>query len=121
MQFEQISYSIKPSFAPESVCSFCTDRRKDGISIYVMDGNGQRRIQVLEESVSPLLEAITQLKLPVPDDFLFGLDGTRYELKIGVLSGVTYSWWETLPHEWAALENIISMIEVISGIQEQKS
>jgi hypothetical protein len=118
MEINRITYSIKPSFAKESFCEIEKNTHRATFSVFVKNGNGQRQVQVSEESVLPILDAVKQLRLPIHDDDC-GFDGTTYELTIGRTNRVTYSWWENLPEEWAELGKIVSAIVAISGIIEQ--
>ena len=119
MRFDRITYSIKPSFADSSFCHIEKDARAAVYSVFVKIGNAEQGFQISTENVLPILDAIERLSLPIPTD-VRAFDGTVYSLKIGALNSVTYSWWEELPAEWSALEEIVKAIEAISGIKEPK-
>jgi hypothetical protein len=120
MEFSRITYSIKPSFAGESFCEIAKDPRKSTYSVFVNDENGHRWIQASDDDILSIFDAVAQLRLPVSAD-VCGLDGTTYELTFGTANKVTYSWWESLPKEWAELEKVVLAIEAISGITEQET
>jgi hypothetical protein len=120
MAIDRITYSIKPSFAESSFCEIQRNVGGNTYGISVEDKKGRRQIRVTEEAVLPIADAVARLRLPVPTDVL-GLDGTIYSLTIGTLTSVTYSWWMSLPAEWAALQEIIAAIKAISGIMEQEA
>jgi hypothetical protein len=54
--------------------------------------------------IEPLLEGLTQLRLPLMPKENFGLDGTSYELRLGgFFTAITLRWWSDTPTEWLAL------------------
>ena len=79
----------------------------------------QREIRLSSERMAPITRAVSDLRLPplVGGD---GLDGTMYSLTVGALNSIKYSWWETIPDEWAALHPIIAEIERLTDLRNDK-
>jgi hypothetical protein len=44
-----------------------------------------------------------------------------YSLAVGALNSIKYSWWETIPDEWAALQPIIAEIERLTDLHNEKA
>ncbi|MFZ1936543.1 MAG: hypothetical protein WCB27_15840 [Thermoguttaceae bacterium] len=113
----RITYAIKPSFAAGAFCEFNPKERDGSYTVHVQDRNGQRRFSVPEERMTAIVRAVMELHLP-PTSGPLGFDGTIHSLSIGVLTSVTYSWWQSIPSEWSALCPIVSEIVAICGLEK---
>ena len=115
-----IAYAIKPSFEDGSSCGF-TPKGEDGTyTVHIQVKYAQRRMHLSSEQMAPIARAVSNLRLP-PLASGNGLDGTMYSLTVGALNSITYSWWETIPDEWAALQPIIAEIERLTDLRNEKA
>jgi hypothetical protein len=44
-----------------------------------------------------------------------------YSLTVGTLNSIKYSWWQTIPDEWVALQPIIAEIERLTDLRNEKA
>ncbi len=119
MLWPRITYSIEPSFEDGSSCEF-NPKGEDGThTVHIQVRYAQREIRLSSERMAPITRAVSDLRLPplVGGD---GLDGTMYSLTVGALNSIKYSWWETIPDEWAALHPIIAEIERLTDLRNDK-
>ena len=115
MASARIAYSVRPSFEEGTFCEFNRSPRDDGYLVHVQESHAQRKFAVSAEKMRSLLSALANLRLAVPSEDVEGLDGTIFSLTVGVLTSVTYSWWETIPDEWRELRAIVTEIQNLTG------
>ena len=113
MLWPRIAYSIEPSFEDGSWCEF-TPKGEDGTyTVHIQVKYAKRQIRLPSEQMTPIARAVNDLRLP-PLAGSDGLDGTGYSLTVG---SIKYSWWETIPDEWAAIQPIIAEIEKLTDLR----
>jgi hypothetical protein len=69
------------------------------------------RLQLNSEEVEEIINHLSNVSLSVLPEWIEGLDGTTYSLKIFCgLNSVVYEWWEELPKGYKALELVIEKL-----------
>ncbi len=120
MLWPPIAYCIEPSFEDGSSCGFSPKGEDGTYTVHIQVKYAQRRINLSSEQMAPLVRAVRGLRLP-PLASGRGFDGTMYSLAVGALNSIKYSWWETIPDEWAALQPIIAEIERLTDLRNEKA
>jgi hypothetical protein len=69
------------------------------------------RFELNSEEVEEMIKHLSNVSLSVLPEWVEGLDGTTYSLKITCgLNSVVYKWWDELPKEYKALERVIEKL-----------
>jgi hypothetical protein len=120
MLWPRIAYSIEPSFEDGSLCEFNPKGEDGTYMVHIQVRYAQRQIRLSSEQMASIVRAVSDLRLP-PAAGGDGLDGTIYSLTVGTLNSIKYSWWETIPDEWAALLPIIAEIERQTDLRNENA
>ena len=120
MLWPRIRYSIEPSFEDGSLCEFNPKGEDGTYTVHIQVRYAQRQIRLSSDVMAPIARAVSDLRLP-PLAGGDGLDGTMYSLTVGTLNSIKFSWWETIPDEWAALLPIIAEIERLTDLRNEKA
>ncbi|KVK90358.1 hypothetical protein [Burkholderia cepacia] len=71
-------------------------------------------LHVPVEAADAIYDQIRELRLPPLPPFAAGCDGVTYELDLTAGFNMTrLRWWGNIPEQWAALRDVIRMIEVL--------
>jgi hypothetical protein len=69
------------------------------------------RLELNSEEVEEMIKQLSNVSHSVLPEWIEGLDGTTYSLKITCgLNSVVYEWWDELPKGYKALERVIGAL-----------